>query len=211
MLDWILGLDKEAFLFLNSKNSPMWDQIMWWISAKITWIPLYVVLLVVLIRNDLSFRVIITLLFIAVTVVLCDQISVLLKNMIERLRPSHVAEFKEIIHLVINPKTGVKYTGGQYGFVSSHAANVFGVATIIASQLKNFKWGLFLFSWAIIVSYSRIYLGVHYPLDIICGALLGTLIGIHLYVLKTWTLSYIDIKLKERQAKKRRQEKLQKS
>ena len=207
MLDWIIGIDKEVFLFLNSKNSPLWDQIMVWITGNKLWIPLYVVLLATLIYNDLSLRVILTILFVAITVLLCDQISVLLKNLIERLRPLHDPTIAHLVHVVSDYGGG----SGKYGFVSSHAANVFGVATFIAHQLRNFKWGILLFSWAIIVSYSRIYLGVHYPLDIIFGALLGTLIGIQLFVFKVRITAYIDIKIKERQNKKKRQERLNNS
>ena len=104
MLDWVLGLDTDAFLYLNSKNSPFWDDIMLWISGKYEWIPLYVILLIVLIRNDLSWRVVITLLFVALTVLLCDQLSVLIKDLVGRERPCHDAEFTN--HFVSIGKKG---------------------------------------------------------------------------------------------------------
>jgi len=198
MLDWIVGLDKKAFLFLNSKHSPMWDDIMWWFSGTKFWIPLYIALIIAIIYYDLSYRVFITLLFVAITVLLCDQISVLIKNLVERPRPTHDPEIAHLVHIVNN------YRGGKFAFVSSHATNVFGVATFLAHQFRSNKWGILLFSWACIVSYSRIYLGVHYPLDIIFGAILGLLIAIQLYAFKVWAMAYIDIKIKERKEKKRR-------
>ena len=201
MLDWIIGLDKELFLFLNGINSPLWDRIMWLISGKFTWIPLYVILLVGIIYSDLSARsIVITILFILVTVLLCDQISVLLKNFIGRLRPSHDPTLHNLVHIVND------YRGGKYGFVSSHAANVFGVAVFSTNQLKSGTWSFILIVWAIIVSYSRIYLGVHFPLDIIFGAILGTMIGIHMYVAKAWLLAYIDIQIKTRKNRQKRRE-----
>ena len=196
MLDWLVELDKRCFLFLNSKHSPAWDDIMWWISGNKIWIPLYIVLLAVIIYKELPYRFIFTILFIAVTVALCDKISVFIKNWVERPRPTHDSGIADLVHIVNN------YKGGAYGFVSSHAANVFGVATFLSLQFKHYKWEIFLYVWAIAVSYSRIYLGVHYPLDIIFGALLGVLIGIQLYVLKVRTAVFVERKLSNRKRKK---------
>jgi membrane-associated phospholipid phosphatase len=108
-----------------------------------------------------------------------------------------------MVHIVNN------YRGGKYGFVSNHAANFFCLFTFLASQFKSIKWGLFLFACALIASYSRIYLGVHYPLDIICGAILGVLIGAQCYVFKVQTAIYIERQIvlrKERKAAKRKAE-----
>jgi len=197
MLKLLSELDLKAFLYLNSKHSPMWDEIMWWISAKYTWIPLYVILLIVIIYHELSYRAVITILLAIITVVLCDQISVLVKFLTERPRPSHNPAIADIVHIVNN------YRGGKFGFFSSHAANTFGIAAFLANQFKSNKWGVFLFTWAAIVSYSRIYLGVHYPLDIICGGLVGSLIGIQCYVFNANTVFYIDRRIEaHRLAKK---------
>jgi undecaprenyl-diphosphatase len=136
-----------------------------------------------------------------ITVALSDSISVLIKNLVERPRPSRNPEIANLVHIVND------YRGGMYGFVSSHAANFFGVATFLSHQFKHYRWSIFLFVWAIVVSYSRIYLGVHYPLDIIFGAILGALIGIQCYVFKVRTATYIEqcseIRKEKREAKRK--------
>jgi len=202
MLDFILELDKKALLFINSMNSPAWDNIMFWITYKWSWIPLYIVLVIVLIYRERSYRVIFTIIFAALVVTFCDQFTVFVRGLIERPRPTHEPELANLLHLVTNPITGNPIRGGQFGFWSAHAANSFGIAAYLSNQLKNYKWTLFLFAWAAIVSYSRMYLGVHYPLDIICGALIGALIGIQCYVFKVRTAVYVERKMEIRKEKK---------
>ncbi len=196
MLDWLLNLDRDVFLYLNGIHSPSWDSFMWWVSRTNSWIPLYIILLIVVIYRERPFRFVYTLVFIALVVLLDDQISVLIKNLVQRPRPTHNLEIAGLVHIVND------YKGGQYGFVSSHAANVFGIATFLANQFKGYKWGIFLFAWAALVSYSRIYLGVHYPLDIIFGAILGVLIGVQCYVFKVRTAVYIGRQIDIREEKK---------
>ena len=196
MLQWFIEIDKNVFLYLNSINSPAWDNIMWWASGNKSWVPLYVVLLVVIIYRERPYRFIFTILFVAIAAALCDHISVLIKDLVERPRPTRNSEIADMVHIVNN------YRGGEYGFVSSHAANVFGVATFLSNQFKHFRWSLFLFAWAVLVAYSRVYLGVHYPLDIICGATLGMLIGIQCYVFKVRTAVYIERRIEIRKEKK---------
>jgi undecaprenyl-diphosphatase len=122
------------------------------------------------------------LLFIALVVTLADQISVhAFKEVFQRLRPCHNPELQDIVHLVNNK------CGGQYGFVSSHAANTFAVAFFLKKLFAQKQFSIFIIFWAAIVSYSRIYLGVHFPLDVIGGAVLGTLIGIMVFYLYRYT------------------------
>jgi len=201
MFQKLLELDKEALLYFNSMHSPAWDKIMYWISGDKSWIPLYVILLIIVIYKERPYRFIFTILFVAITVTLCDQISVLIKNLVERPRPTHDPEIANLVHIVNN------YRGGTYGFVSSHAANFFGVATFLSNQFKHFRWSLFLFVWASFIAYSRVYLGVHYPLDIICGATLGALTGILCYILKVWTAVYVERYFEDRQVSKRKKSK----
>ena len=200
MLGFILELDKKALLFINGMNSPAWDNIMFWITYKWTWVPLYIIFIIVLIYRERSYRVIFTIIFLAIVVALCDQLAVFVRNLAERPRPSHVPELADLLHIVTSPITGNPLRGGQFGFFSAHAANTFGVAAYLSNQLKNYKWTLFLFAWAAIVSYSRVYLGVHYPLDIICGAVIGALIGIQCYVLKVRTAVYFERQMEIRWA-----------
>ena len=197
MLDWLLELDKKAFLFLNGFNSHMWDNIMYWCSGALSWIPLYIFFLIIIVFWERPYKFIFTLLFVGIAVLLCDQTSVLIKNLVERPRPTHDPLIADLVHVVKN------YRGGQYGFISSHAANCFGVASFLTCWFNCRKWGIFLFSWAAIVAYSRIYLGVHYPLDIICGALLGILIGRQCHINKLWVTAYFEPKIEKWKATRR--------
>lgn len=182
MLEIIKNWDIQLFVFLNGLNSPFWDQIMWWFSGKLFWIPMYLIIIAYIIYKQ-KWKAIITLFFIALVVTLADQISVhAFKEVFQRLRPCHNLELKSIVHLVNNK------CGGQYGFVSSHAANTFAVAFFLNMLIKNKYFSIFIVFWAAVVSYSRIYLGVHFPLDVICGAALGSIIGILIYHFYTFTL-----------------------
>lgn len=176
MVEFLTYWDTQLFIFLNGIHSPFWDKVMWWISGSKSWIPFYILIIGVIIYQKRK-KALIVLLFIALLVFLTDQLSVhLFKNVFERLRPCHTPDLQDIVHLVKNK------CGGKYGFVSSHAANTFGIATYLAYLFKNRAFGIFIFIWAAVVSYSRIYLGVHFPLDIICGGLLGFLIGFIVYI-----------------------------
>ena len=125
-------------------------------------------------------------------VTLADQISTsIFKDGFKRLRPSHTEEIRELIHLYTK-KNGEVYYGGLYGFVSSHAANSFALASFLSKLFKVRWFGYCIYGWAFIVSYSRIYLGVHYPGDILGGALLGILIGLAVYRIYSLSLNYID-------------------
>ena len=168
-------LDQQLFLFLNTLNSPFWDKVMHAISSIVIWIPLYLAILIYLgFRYRRKF--IIILLFIILTVTLSDQISVqLFKNLFLRLRPCHEPALTGFVHLVNNE------CGGLYGFVSSHAANSFNVALISLLFIRKRWYTVFILLWASVVGYSRIYLGVHYPGDVVCGAMLGALIGWGVY------------------------------
>lgn len=173
--------DQQLFLFLNSLNSPFFDQVMWIISAVYIWIPLYLAILVALAMKYKK-KILVIILMIILAITLSDQISVIIKNSVHRLRPSHDPALSGIVHIVKD------YRGGLYGFVSSHAANSFMVAVFSLLLLRKrwFTWCILL--WALVVSYSRIYLGVHYPGDVICGSLLGASIGWCIFAL----YRYID-------------------
>ncbi len=186
MLEKLIALDTQLFLFLNSIHNPFGDQIMWYISATTTWIPLYALVLFFIFK-EYKWKGFIPLIFLILAIVLADKISVYgFKNVFERLRPSHNPDIAQVVHIVNN------YRGGNFGFVSSHAANTFAFATFTALFFNNRKFTLLIYLWAVIVSYSRIYLGVHYPGDILGGAVLGWLIGMAMYKLQQITENYLS-------------------
>lgn len=168
VMELITQYDIKLFLFLNGLNSPLLDSIMYFVSQKWVWIPLYLFLLFLLYKKYKTqiFYLLFLVLFI---IVLSDQSSVIFKNYFQRLRPCHNSDIIELVHLVKN------YCGGTYGFISSHASNVFALATFIILYLGySYKWiSIFILLWAAIVSYSRIYLGAHFPIDVLCGAVWG--------------------------------------
>lgn len=172
-------LDQQFFLFLNSMNSPFFDQVMHAISGKLIWVPLYLAILVYLgITYKRKFLII--LIFIILAATLSDQTSVLVKNLVQRLRPCNEPALKGLVHIVNGE------CGGLFGFVSSHATNSFDVALLSLLFIRKRWYSFVIIIWALIIGYSRIYLGVHYPGDVICGSLLGAFIGwgvYNLYVL----------------------------
>lgn len=173
MLEDLKQFDTELFLAINGKHNAFFDTIMYWASDKLFWIPFYAVIVFFLVRIYKKFTIYI-LLAITVTITLCDQTaSGLLKNLVKRFRPSHEPTLAGLVHL---SEAG---PGGKYGFVSSHSANAFGLVTFLFFLLPaRYNWlKIILLFWALLVSYSRIYNGVHYPFDILGGALVGVLSG----------------------------------
>ena len=172
-------IDQQLFLFINSSNSPFFDQVMHAISGKLIWVPLYLAILVFLgFKYKRNFFIIIIFIILAAT--LADQSSVFVKNLFLRLRPCHEPSLKGLVHLVNGE------CGGMYGFVSSHATNSFNVALLSLLFIKKRWYSISIIAWALVVGYSRIYLGVHYPGDVLCGSFLGAFIGwsmFRLYVL----------------------------
>lgn len=178
-MNWLESIDRQIVLFVNGWHSSFLDEVMWLISGKFTFLPLYFLLLILL-KKTYSWKqlgVIVTGLL--VVILISDQTSVhLFKNIFERYRPSHNENLKDLLHFY-EIKPGDLYTGGKYGFVSSHAANFFGLLSFIYPFFKKEKKVVFsvLFLLGILVCVSRIYLGVHYFSDVFVGAILGLLIG----------------------------------
>jgi len=173
-------LDQQLFLFLNSLNSPFCDKVMHAISGRIIWVPLYLAILIYLgIKYKRKFLII--LLFIIIAAALADQISVFFKNIFQRPRPCHEPSLDGLVHMVNGE------CGGIFSFVSSHATNSFNVALLSLLFIKKRWFSISIIIWALVVGYSRIYLGVHYPGDVICGSLLGALIGWSIYRLYVLT------------------------
>jgi len=169
MIEMITKWDEAAFLWLNSFHSEALDPIVQQLTQTITWIPLYLLVLYQIYRIDPKNTAWI-LGGVMLTILLSDQVaSGLMKPYFERLRPCHDPRWEGMLHLY-------RRCGGLYGFVSSHAANTFGLATFLTLKLgKKQKAIAWLFLYALVVSYTRIYLGVHYPLDLFFGAVVGVL------------------------------------
>jgi len=169
LIEILKSWDTSLFLLINDHFSPFFDNFMYAVSEKLTWIPLYASVLYVIIKGWKK-EAIWLILALILCVVFSDQISSgVLKGFVHRLRPSHAEDLKGLVHLVRN------YSGGKYGFASSHAANAVGFAVLSSLIFKRKIYTYSISAWALITAYSRIYLGVHYPLDILGGAVVGTL------------------------------------
>lgn len=164
----LIDLDKKLLLFLNGLNHPILDPIMYYATSTFFWLPLYLFLIFLIFKNYKKETWFI-LLGAAITIILADQITTsLMKPFFARLRPSQEPSLQSLIHLVNG------YKGGLYGFASSHAANTFGTALFVWLVLSPFyKRVVWIFVWATFMTYTRIYLGVHYPGDILVGAIIG--------------------------------------
>ena len=181
MIETLKQWDTTLFLFLNSKHNAFFDVAMYWMTKGYLWIPVYLLLLYFIIKHY-KYQTFYIILAYALLVTISDQTSVhLFKNFFHRFRPSHEPSLEGLVHIVND------YRGGDYGFVSSHATNFFGITTLTILFLrKKVKYlPILLIFWATLVCYTRIYLGVHYPGDILCGAIVGIVIAIGVYKLYT--------------------------
>jgi undecaprenyl-diphosphatase len=176
-METLSTIDSDLFLFLNGLHADWMDGVMVLITQMWVWLPLYLLLIYWTVKQY-GKRCWWIFLAVALVVLCSDQLSAhVCKPLFQRLRPCYNTDLQGLIHL---PKG---MAGGQYGFVSSHAANTFAIAAFLTAALrKKYKWmGIALYLWAFISSYSRIYIGYHYPGDILCGAVLGILVGLTLW------------------------------
>lgn len=168
--------DASIFTTINSWHALFFDFFMALVTVVLTWSPMILMLLIMLFVKKGWRKTLAVLLAVAVVILIADQVSAsIIKPMVERLRPSRNPDLQATVHLVNG------YNGGLYGFVSSHAANCFGIALLLAFLFKNRAFTWFMIAWASLMCYSRIYLGVHYPGDIVCGAILGVAVASLVY------------------------------
>lgn len=189
-------LDKAVMQALNFDGGFALDQFWFAVSAKTVWIPIAAALLISFSygKQDVLIPVFIVV-GLALTVTLADQISSsLIKPYFTRFRPSHNEEICDLLHYVNN------YKSGKYGFVSSHAANAFGVLAFLAPFMRHKISVVVLAVWTCMVSYSRIYLGVHYPGDIIGGALVGFTSGLGVQIAMQWLYMKVRSKCNKQSA-----------
>ena len=181
MLERELQWEKGAFFFLNGSESAFWDNFFWLYSSKWIWIPLYLCIFIVFVYKKKIKEIVVVLLAVAVVILLCDQISSgFFKPFFHRLRPTHHPDFQDQV-MIVNG-----YRGGQYGFISSHAANAFGFAVFLAWVFRDRLFTFVVLLHALLTGYSRIYLGVHFISDIVAGSLLGITVGYLIYLLFNW-------------------------
>ena len=178
MLEFFKSIDQSVFLFLNNLHADWLDPYVFSLTNAIMWLPLFLIVIGAII-NHYRWQSVTILLLLIVVIVLADQTSAsIIKPLVGRLRPTHDPELSPFVHTIND------YKGGIYSFVSSHAANAFGVATFLWLAVRSrINWIWIMFIWACLFSYTRIYLGVHYPGDILFGGLLGALLGWSTYQL----------------------------
>lgn len=187
MIEFLKNIDREILLFFNGIGAnEVTDVMMWNISAHWFWVPVMLTALYYIIK-DYKKKAWIPIIFVIICFTLTDQGSTQFKYFFERYRPSHNLELQGLLHHVNN------YKGGLYGFFSGHAASSFGLFAITSYFIKRKHYTYIVLFWAIIVSYSRIYLGVHYPSDSVVGLIWGLSSAFVLFsIYKKFILPRID-------------------
>ena len=169
LLSMLKAMDTMVFLTVNSHHNAYFDSVMWLVSGKLIWVPMYVSLFFVLLKNY-SYKVVFAILLaIGVVILFTDSFTAqVIRPWVCRLRPSNLDNpMSSMVHIVGG------YRGGAYGFPSNHASNTWGLAFFITFLFRRYKLTFFFFLWALLVCYSRMYLGVHYFGDLLIGGLLA--------------------------------------
>lgn len=184
MIENLLRYDAELFLFLNNLGSETWDNLWLLITDKLTFIPLYILLLFLLYKKYGAKSLLVFVVVVALMITFTDQITNVFKRGFERTRPCGEAN-------LIDQMRFIAVRCGKFGFFSGHSSNSMAVAVFTGLMLKPYYKNLIfvLLLWSTIVAYSRIYVGVHYPLDIVCGLIFGAISGFLFYKLAKYLLN----------------------
>lgn len=180
IIDQLIQADQDLFLYLNGLGTENWDAFWMFMTNKKSWIPFYFILLITLLIKLKNWKkVLLAVVFVAALILIVDQTTNLFKDTFMRFRPCFTQELEGVMRLVKS------YCGGRYSFFSGHSSNSFALAVFLGILLKPYiKFLLpFMLVWAGFVAYSRVYIGVHFPLDIVCGALWGSMWGYLLFLL----------------------------
>lgn len=170
----IMDIDHELLLFFNGSNSSFMDSFVFLLSSGLTWIPLYIALLYIVVKNNETMAQIVLIVTCAVlSVFLADFMAdFIAKPYFQRWRPSNDPLIKYAVHIVNNVR------GTKYGFFSAHAANTFSLAIFFCLLVRNRLFGALMIFWSLLNGYTRIYLGLHYPGDVLCGWAWGAVSGL---------------------------------
>lgn len=174
---WLIHADENVLLFINGMHSQFFDEVMWLVSGKLTWVPLYLLLTYFIFRKFGLRNGLVIMLFIAITIAAVDQTcSSLIRPLAGRMRPSNPDNpLSQYVHIVNG------YNGGRYGFPSCHAANASALVVYISLLFRRRWVTVGMTTWMLLMIYSRMYLGVHYPGDLICGAAVGGFWALNFY------------------------------
>ncbi|WP_282122238.1 phosphatase PAP2 family protein [Algibacter mikhailovii] len=183
MIEQLLEYDTQLFLYLNNLGSNPWDGLWLAITEKLTFIPLYALLLFLLYKKFGAKSLLVFIVVVALMITFTDQITNVFKRGFMRPRPCGEA-------YLIDHMRFIAVRCGKYGFFSGHSSNSMAAAVFAGLMLKPFYKNLIfiLLVWSVIVAYSRIYVGVHYPLDILCGLTFGALAGFMFFKIATYAL-----------------------
>jgi undecaprenyl-diphosphatase len=171
LIEFLDHIDRTFFLLLNGFHNPFFDQVMYVATKSLMWLPLYLFFFFFMIRKY-KWNTLVIIVFAALMIFASDQLSNLVKETVHRLRPSNQPGL--MVHIV------EAYKGGTYGFYSAHASNTFSVVVFLVILLGRKYPYVYIpaIFWSLFVSYTRIYLGVHYPGDILAGWIAGGLVGL---------------------------------
>lgn len=189
-LDKIIEYDKQLLVYLNGLGTETWDMFWLSITDQLSWIPLYLLFFYLIFKSFGWKKGVALLLLTAVLITFSDQFTVFLKNYFERLRPNRDPQINEIIRILKN--------NSSFSFVSGHATTSMAVSLFMHLNLKKYySYTAFFFIWPLLFSYSRMYIGVHFPLDVFFGAILGIGIGFAFYKLSIPLMNWVDNRFKQ--------------